>query len=117
MLDLELENLSVILITIFYFIGVPPAVASWFIFCWFTATGETVASVEMEQTASRGHTSAPTSVRANDQVSRDGQDAQVNQSQRISIASSVEVPRGGENQQQVPRVKQENRVLAERPVK
>ena len=120
MLDLELGNLSVILKTIFYFIVVPSVVAGWFIWRRFTATADTVARVDVEQTARRTNrrTSAPSSVIANDQVSRDWQDDQVSQdgqdalaNQRISIASSVEVLRGGENQQQAPRVKQENRVL------
>ena len=43
-----------------------------------------------------------------DQTSRDAQIDLINQSQ-ASMASAVELSRGGENQQQGPRMKQENK--------
>ena len=46
-----------------------------------------------------------------DQTSRDAQVDQVNQNQLSSMASAVELSRGGENQQQGPRMKQENKTL------
>ena len=48
---------------------------------------------------------------ADDQTSRDAQLAQLNQSQLSSIASSVELSRGGENQQQGQRLKQESKAM------
>ena len=78
------------------------------------AKGENV-TVNVEKTAGRDRTSAPCSTKTDDQVSRDGQDdrasrvgqdAKANRIQLISIASSVELPRGVENQPEAPRVKQ-----------
>ena len=85
--------------------------SGWFIWKSFVATSDTVTRVNVEQPARSDRTSAPVSKRTYDQVSRDGYDAQANRIQMISIASSVELPLGGENQQQAPRVKQENKVL------
>ena len=92
------------MLLIFNFVFVPFAIACWSIWRRFMATGETMARIEAEPTARRSRTSAPSSMRVDDQVSQDRQEAQANQSQRISIASSVEVPREGENQHQAPRV-------------
>ena len=86
--------------------------------------GENVERVNVEQT---DRASAPLGTRTVDQVSRDGhviqasgaddqtsrdaQVAQLNQSQLSSITSSVELSRGGENQQLGQRLKQERKAM------
>ena len=69
MLNCEFGNFSVRLITLIYFDVVPSVVSGWFILRRFTATCETVARVDVEQTAKRSRTSAPSSMRVNDQAS------------------------------------------------
>ena len=100
------------LITLIYFYVVSSVVAGWFIWRRFTATDETEARVEVEQTARKSQTSAPSSMRANYHAFRDRQDAQASQRHRISNVSSLEVPRGVENQKQANRFKQENMMLS-----
>ena len=124
MLEQEIGSLSIMILTIIYLIIVPSVVTVWFVYNRYVVTGENLEKVNVEQ-ADRA--SAPLGTRTVDQESRDGQvlqtsgaydqtrrDAQVaqlNQSQLSSIASSVEFPRGRENQQQGKRLKQESKAM------
>ena len=72
---------------------VPSAVAVWFICNRFAAAG--VTRVNVEQAAGRDRSSAAPNTRTSDQVSREGQDVQVNRSHMTNITSPIELPRGG----------------------
>ena len=89
---------------------------------------ENATRVKVVRNTSASQSSAVANLGNNDRARRNSQDVQANSVQldnrnhgngseapspRINVTSSVEVPRGGENQQQDPRVKNENRVLSE----
>ena len=124
MLEQYIGSLSFIILTIIYLIIVPSVVTVWFVYNRYVVAGENVERVNVEQ-ADRASTPLGTRTvdqgsrdgqvlqasGAYDQTSRDAQVAQLNQSQLSSIASSVELPRGGENQQQGQRLKQESKAM------
>ena len=96
------------IITILYLIIVPSVVDVWLVYNRYVVAGENVERVNVE----RGdRSSAPLGSRTVDLRSRDGQVAQLNQRQLSSIASSKELSRGGKNQQQGQRLKQESKVM------
>ena len=124
MFEQDMGSFAIMFLTIVYLFIVPSVVAVWVVYNRYVVTGENVERVNIEQ---RDRANEPLGTRTVDQVSRDGQviqargaddqtsrdaqAAQFNQSQLSSIASSEELSRGGENQQQGQRLKQESKTM------